>query len=334
VGVKKRAKTSSLWILAAVAIIAAVVIYIAGVSYQGDRNEAPGLSSPTTAWPHGIPEYTFEIPKGYEDLLPKVPAPPRATAQEPEPAPLAVPPRLPKPQGEGQGATLIIVIDDVGYNLSQLKPFLNLPFPLTIAILPEVDHTRQAAERSKAAGKEVILHQPMQALGGANPGPGFIKPGMSAEEIETIVSKNLDSLPEAMGMNNHMGSAMTRDAEGMRIVLDLVKRRGIYYLDSLTAPDTATAALSRELSMPYWERDVFLDNSGDRQSILKAIEDGKKTASSKGAAVLIGHVWSAELAQTLADIYPQLVEQGYSLSTISRFMIETAKDGENARSRD
>lgn len=319
--------------MAAVATIAAFVIYIAGISARPGE-KTPESSSPTTAWPHGIPEYTFEIPKGYEDLLPKIPAPPLASPQKPETAPQAIPPSRPKPRAEGKAGTLIIVIDDAGYNLSQLKPFLSLPFPITIAILPGVEHSRQAAERSKAAGKEVILHQPMEALGGANPGPGSIKPGMAAEEIEAIVSKNLDSLPEAAGMNNHMGSAMTRDAPGMRVVLDLVKRRGIYYLDSLTAPDTATAALSRELSLPYWERDVFLDNSGDRQSILKAIEDGKKTASSKGAAVLIGHVWSSELAQTLADIYPHLVEQGYSLSTISRFMIETAKDGENASPRD
>ncbi len=317
-----------------IAAIAAFFIYLGQLNSQDAVGYSPSLSAPTTAWPHGIPEYTFELPKGYEDLLPKIQAPPEPRTHDRLPSEKAVGSPAPQKPVHKEGGTLIIIIDDVGYNLAQLKPFLELPFPLSIAILPQVEHSREAAESSRAAGKEILLHQPMQALGGANPGPGFIKPGMSSGEIEAVVAKNLDSIPEVAGMNNHMGSAMTRDMEGMRTVLDLAKRRGIYYLDSLTAPDTATAALSRELSMPYWERDVFLDNSGDRQSILKAIDDGKKTAASKGAAVLIGHVWSAELAQTLADVYPQLVEQGYSLSTISRFMMETAKDGENARSGD
>ena len=117
-------------------------------------------------------------------------------------------------------------------------------------------------------------------------------------------------------------------------MLELVKARGIYYLDSLTAPGTATAGLSAELYIPLWERDVFLDNSGDRQSILRALDDGKKLASNRGASVLIGHVWSAELAQTLMDVYPRLVEEGYSLSTISKFMMRSAAENDDARPGD
>ena len=234
-------------------------------------------------------------------------------------------------RGGGTKPTLIIVIDDVGYNMQELKAFLALPFPLTLAVLPGVDHSAEAAELAAKAGKEVILHQPMQALGGNNPGPGAILLGMSPEEAVEVLEKNLTSLPQVSGVNNHMGSAVTRNEDLMRAVLGLVKSRGIYYLDSLTAPGTATAALCRELNIPYWERDVFLDNTGDKQSILRALEEGKKAASSRGASVLIGHIWSSELAQTLMDIYPQLVEEGYSLSTISRYMIQSALGDDDAR---
>ena len=235
--------------------------------------------------------------------------------------------------GQKAQPTLIIVIDDVGYNLNELKPFLKLPFPITVAVLPRVDHTKEAAEMAAAAGKEVILHQPMQALGGNNLGPGGIYLDTKEEDIQATIAKNLDEIPQAVGMNNHMGSAVTRDEKTMRVVLDIAKSRGIYYLDSLTAPDTATASLCHELSIPYWERDVFLDNKGDKESINAAIEEGKKVASARGAAVLIGHVWSAELAQTLMDIYSGLVEEGYSLSTISHYMIEQSKAGEKENVR-
>ncbi len=338
------------------ALIAAGLLIVVAVSIivLTELNKTPATPSPTTTvppttiWPYGQPEYSIEVPEGYEDLLPGTesakPSPPEAEKsskskpEKPLPPPKTVLKAEPYILGVrkiyergGVKPTLIIVIDDVGYNMQELKAFLALPFPLTFAVLPGVDHSAEAAELAAEAGKEVILHQPMQALGGNNPGPGAILLGMSPEEAAEVLGNNLAALPQASGVNNHMGSAVTRNEDLMRGVLGLVKSRGIYYLDSLTAPGTATAALCRELNIPYWERDVFLDNTGDKQSILRALEEGKKAASSRGASVLIGHIWSSELAQTLMDIYPQLVEEGYSLSTISRYMIQSALGDDDAR---
>ena len=341
-----------LYIIATVALLA-FAISLAFI-FSGNRPpQQPAtsttVSSPTTLWPYGQPEYSIEVPEGYEDLLPGV-KPETDSAQQSKsmdtvPSQEKAPPAS-KPgerastyirsvskiaQEKALKPTLIIVIDDVGYNLEQLKPFLQLPFAVSIAVLPQVDYSAEAAKLAAESGKEVLLHQPMQALGGNNPGPGAILLGMNPAEAEALMGKNLDSLPEAVGVNNHMGSAVTRNEALMGGVLELAKKRGIYYLDSLTAPDTVTAVLCRKLSIPYWERDVFLDNTGDKQSILRALEEGKKVASARGASVLIGHVWSAELAQTLMDIYPQLVEEGYSLSTISKYMIQSAVGDNDAR---
>jgi len=230
-------------------------------------------------------------------------------------------PRLRPPPSD---KTLIIVIDDVGYNMRQLEPFLSLPFPLTFAVLPGLPYSTQAAKRILAAGKELILHQPMEALGGENPGPRWIGPSMSPSKIAKILGENLDSLPGASGINNHMGSKATQDAHLMTAVMEVAKNEGIYYLDSLTTSDTATGAVAAGMRIRHWERDVFLDNSPDRVSIIRYIEDGKKKAEKSGSAVMIGHIWSADLAATLRELYPQLVEEGFSLSTISRIMIEEA----------
>ncbi|MBL8966651.1 MAG: divergent polysaccharide deacetylase family protein [Spirochaetaceae bacterium] len=233
------------------------------------------------------------------------------------------PPRETRPARKG---SLIFVIDDVGYNLAELEPFLALPFPITFAVLPGLAHSREAAERIRAAGKELILHQPMEAQGGQNPGPEAIFLADSPEAAAARLSANLDSLPGARGFNNHMGSAVTRDEVLMTALLTVAKIRGIYYLDSLTAPDTATARVAARTRINHWERDVFLDNSPDRVSIVRFITEGKKKADKGGPAVMIGHVWSAELAQTLADLYPQLVAEGFSLSTISKFMLDDADE--------
>jgi polysaccharide deacetylase 2 family uncharacterized protein YibQ len=339
-------------------ILASILVII--VSIRTGAQQETGKPSATTLWPYGLPEYHVEVPEGYEGLLPSATEAPAeaqgvgksasgtgvpdgraagGSATEPD-AGLGLPRlpleyqgerALPYPialrQAEAPAAavpTLIIVIDDAGHNIEQLEPFLKLPFPLTLAVLPGLGYSRESAERIVAAGKELILHQPMQALGGADTGPKAIRLDMSVEQATAVLTENLEALPGIAGLNNHMGSAVTRDPKLMRIVLDIAKKRGIYYLDSLTSSGTATAVLCREMELPYWERDVFLDNSGDRQSILHALEEGKKTAQEQGAAVMIGHVWSSELAQTLMDIYPQLIEDGYSLSTISHYMIKSA----------
>jgi polysaccharide deacetylase 2 family uncharacterized protein YibQ len=239
-----------------------------------------------------------------------------------------VPPRKPpaRPLPPPKPRYLIFVIDDAGYNLRQLEAFLALPFPLTIAVLPGLPYTEKAAKAVRAAGKELILHQPMQAIGASNPGPGAIRLGMSRARIERIVEANLSAVPGAIGMNNHMGSVATTDLGIMDAVLEVAKRRGIYYLDSLTISGTAVEEAARREGIRYWGRDVFLDNAPDRASILRAVEDGKKQSAKDRPAIMIGHVWSAELAQALTDLYPQLVAEGFSLSTISRFMVQEAAE--------
>jgi polysaccharide deacetylase 2 family uncharacterized protein YibQ len=245
--------------------------------------------------------------------------------------PRAVPARPPAPRP--RPSTLVFIIDDAGYSMKELEAFLRLPFPLTIAVLPGLPGSTEAARAVLAAGKELILHQPMEALGGQDPGPQAIGIGADRSEAARIVAANLADLPGALGMNNHMGSAVTTDPDIMGAVAAIAKARGIYYVDSLTVSGTASAAAAHREGIRYWERDVFLDNSPDRASIIRAIEEGKKRASRNRPAIMIGHVWSAELAQALSDLYPQLIADGYSLSTISRYMLEEAA-ADDADTRD
>lgn len=299
-------------------------------------------SKSETKAPYGTPEYVVEVPPGYEDLkvLPKEEQEKPSQNQtqgrgesvsttnssESVPAAGGTAPVKEKTKVSGH-PTLIFVIDDVGYNMDELQPFLKLPFPITLAVLPQVDHSVEAAKAIHEAGKELIIHQPMQALGGNDPGPKAVYLSMDADSIEKTIAENIDSLPyPPVGMNNHMGSAVTRDAAAMTPILKLVKERGMYYLDSLTAPGTVTAQLCRETGTPYMERNVFLDNKTDRESILAAIDEGKSIARKNSAAVMIGHVWSSNLAATLMEIYPELVEEGYSLSTISEYMRQQAEE--------
>jgi polysaccharide deacetylase 2 family uncharacterized protein YibQ len=215
---------------------------------------------------------------------------------------------------------VVFVIDDAGNNLRELEPFLRFPGPLTIAVLPGLPNSAEAARRIRAAGKEVFLHQPMEAIGGQPPGPGAIYSGMSAAEIRAVLDRNIAEIGPIAGMNNHQGSKITMDPGAMETVLAFCREHGLYFLDSRTTAETAAPAAASRLGMKIGERDVFIDNIQEKASMIRYIEEGLARAEQRGKAVMIGHTWSPALAPTLTELYYGLVEKGYSLSTVSGLM--------------
>ncbi|MDR1985810.1 MAG: divergent polysaccharide deacetylase family protein [Treponema sp.] len=280
----------------------------------------------TPSYPQDTPQAPL-VPEPEETLDAQAPAGRESSQADGEPLYLeaAAPPVEQPPQPRYQG-TLVFVIDDAGNNLEELEPFLRFPGPLTIAVLPGLPHSVEAARRIRAAGKELFLHQPMEALGGQDPGPQAIYAGMSAETIRAVVEGNLAEIGPVAGMNNHQGSKITRVPEAMETILTLCREQGIYFLDSRTIADTAAPAAAKRLGIPIGERDVFVDNIQEKTAMIQSVEEGLHKAAQKGAAVLIGHTWSAELAATLAELYPVLIKRGYSFATVSRFMQERARN--------
>ncbi len=217
-------------------------------------------------------------------------------------------------------AQLVFVFDDGGQNLDHLKQFLALPFPITVAVLPQITHSRESAEMVRKSGNELILHQPMQALNAkVNPGPGAITPDMTEDEIMTVLFQNITELGQITGMNNHEGSAITADAEKMSIVLKTASENGIYFLDSRTNSESKVPYVASELGYSYYERNIFLDNTKKRADILAELTKGLGIANKNGVAIMIGHVWSADvLPDLLNEIYPELKQKGYTFTTVSK----------------
>jgi len=242
---------------------------------------------------------------------------PKPQEQEKKPDVSAYPIQdLPELPSKGK---LIFVFDDAGHNLEQLQYFLDLPFPCTIAVLPKLPNSRETAKRIRAAGKELILHQPMQAVNpNIDPGKGAVKPGMNREEIKKIVASNVEEIGPIAGMNNHEGSLITSDEEAMEAVLELCREKNIYFLDSRTSSKSVVPQVAKKLNMSIWERAVFLDNKRDKAYMKKQIIDGLEIASQRGEAIMIGHVFTVDLAILLKEMYSDLTQEGYTFSTISK----------------
>jgi polysaccharide deacetylase 2 family uncharacterized protein YibQ len=212
---------------------------------------------------------------------------------------------------------VVLVIDDAGNNLRELEPFLRFPGPLTIAVLPGLPHSAEAARRIRAAGKEVFLHQPMEAVGGQNPGPGAIYSDMNADEIRAVLKRNITEIGPIAGMNNHQGSKITMDEQAMLTVLAFCREQGLYFLDSRTTAETAAPAAAKRLGMSIGERNVFIDNEQNKTAMARYLNEGLARSRHQGSAVMIGHTWSPELAPLLAEQYGGLIKQGYAFSTAS-----------------
>jgi hypothetical protein len=302
-----------------------------------ESNSVPQETPPTntpTEYPSTPPQTPTEKPTA-KVVRPVKPAdgpeekaPPTTTRKAPKPVasrPASRPEREPKPAPKKRG-TAVIVIDDAGNNLRELDPFLRFPGPLTIAVLPGLPHSAEAARRARAAGKEVLLHQPMEAINGQNPGPGAIRTGMNDDEIRAILRRNVAEVGPVVGMNNHQGSKVTMDERTMRVVLEFCRERRLLFLDSRTTADSVVPQVATTLGMNIRERDVFVDNIQERAAMIRYLQEGLQKAEKKGSAIMIGHAWSSDLASTLQELYPELIEQGFSLSSIAQIMMGTYDD--------
>ena len=211
-----------------------------------------------------------------------------------------------------KNAQLIFVFDDGGQNLEHLNKFLELPFPITVAVLPQITHSVEAAELVRKSGNEVILHQPMQSVNASiNPGPGAITPDMSEEEIISQLFVNINQVGPVAGMNNHEGSGITADAEKMALILQMASENGIYFLDSRTNVETQVPYVARELGYTWYERNIFLDNEKTKENALAELKKGLALANKNGNVIMIGHIWSADfLPVLLKEAYPELKEKG------------------------
>ena len=225
------------------------------------------------------------------------------------------------------GGDLFIVIDDVGNNLSDLEYFLDVPGNYTFAILPDTPFAVESAERIRARGHGVILHQPMEAIGGQNPGPSALFTDMSQDEVLAILAHNIGQLKDVKGVNNHMGSKATADPVLMEIVMRFLKSRDLFFLDSVTSGESVAKTTAEEMQVSFAERNsLFLDNEDKEDLIQNALETGIKTAELQGSVVLIGHVKSRILADIISARYQELTDSGFVFRTMDEFDFSEEKE--------
>ncbi|MEH6628732.1 MAG: divergent polysaccharide deacetylase family protein [Motiliproteus sp.] len=224
----------------------------------------------------------------------------------------------------GQPA-LVILIDDVGDNFDKGQAAIQLPGPVTYAVLPHSPHGKSLAKQAVADGKEVMLHAPMENTHDRPLGPGALTADLNKYDFLQILKKDLDSVPGAVGLNNHMGSLLTQLRPQMGWVMEVIKQRQLFFLDSRTTSETVAWKVAKEYGIPYLRRDVFLDHERTPEFVHGQFQLALKMARDRGVAVVIGHPYPVTV-NYLKQALPQLDEMGIRLVTASALLLEQAEE--------
>jgi polysaccharide deacetylase 2 family uncharacterized protein YibQ len=197
----------------------------------------------------------------------------------------------PPPPPSAKLPKVAIIIDDMGANRAALNDLLSLKYPVTIAVIPFLELSTETADAAYKKGREVILHLPMEPMDYPqyNPGTGALFTFMTADEFRAALAEDLAAVPHISGVNNHMGSSLTQDREKMEIVLAAIKERRLFFVDSRTTPKTVAYDAAVKLGVPALERDVFLDNEANVESVKAQIDELIRKAKAEGTALGIGH---------------------------------------------
>jgi len=228
-----------------------------------------------------------------------------------------------------ESAKLAIIIDDLGYNLTLGQRTTDLPGAFTVAVLPFTPHGRELAERAHKNGKEVMLHAPMSNHHRYPLGRGGLVSGMNQAEFLAVLRQNLANIPYVSGVNNHMGSQLTEQAEPMRWLMQELQARRLYFVDSRTSAQTRALIEAERIRLPSRKRDVFLDDKRDPQHIQQQLLLAIEKARQQGAAVAIGHPYPETLA-LLNRIEPLLDRSAVELVPVSKLVPRSTAQARSA----
>jgi polysaccharide deacetylase 2 family uncharacterized protein YibQ len=220
---------------------------------------------------------------------------------------------LPSVRGSETGPKLAIILDDLGNDRAAANALLALPFPLTISVIPHLPLSESIADEAYRRGDQVILHLPMQAeKPDANSEPIELRVGMNADQVEAALNGMLETVPHAVGANNHQGSRATSDPALMGELMPALHAHGLFFIDSRTTASTVAYDAAERASVPAASRKVFLDDSTQRAAIIAQLELAAKDAITNGSAIAIGHPHSETIA-ALSEAVPRLEARGIHL---------------------
>jgi hypothetical protein len=316
---KKSKKSFATWLIISMIVISAMAIIFAVLFQEEPAVKLPKKSTPKIATPRiSIPITEKEKPLKETPSIHKTEPP-----KQKEKIIVAKIEKIPLPHKQ-----ISIIIDDIGYDLGPVRELLKIDSDITFAILPLCSHSRESAEMLHQAGKETLLHLPMEpnSYPKEKPGPGALFTDMNSEELIFQLEKNLASVPYISGVNNHMGSKFMSDEHNLIIVFNKLKKKKLFFVDSRTTSGTKALAAAEKANIQMASRKVFLDNNRDYNEIYKIILESAQNSSNASPLIMIGHP-HPETIRAVRDATRVLRQKGIIVVPVSKLIKEQSLNG-------
>jgi len=221
------------------------------------------------------------------------------------------------------GRPIAIIIDDIGFDLKIAEELAGIPLPIAFAVLPHTPHAVEAARLLHAAGKEILLHLPMEprSYPGESPGAGALMADMDEGEIRKRIREDLAAVPFVSGVNNHMGSRFMEDEARLAIVMEELRKRDLFFVDSRTTADSRGRKSAGRAGVRFAARELFIDHTPGYAAALKNLTGSFRQGRSNGKPVLmIGHP-HAQTVRAIRDALPVWQLEGYRVIPVSACFI-------------
>ncbi|MDG1206823.1 MAG: divergent polysaccharide deacetylase family protein [Pseudomonadales bacterium] len=216
-------------------------------------------------------------------------------------------------------AYLAIIIDDLGHNLSNGERAVRLSSPVTYAVLPDSIHAKTISLLAHTSNKEVLVHLPMTNHSNHPDSPNTLNEQQAEHEFLEAIDRAIQQVPYAIGINNHMGSRLTQQRTQMTWLMQDLKKRDMFFIDSRTTPATVAEQVARETNLKAAHRDVFLDNIRNHEAISAAFASAVHIAKTQGSALVIAHPYPVTL-QFLEETLPLMKDMGIEVIRTSELV--------------
>jgi len=228
-------------------------------------------------------------------------------------------------------AAIAIIIDDLGYRYEEGNRAVALPGPVACAVIPNTPHGASMAAAAHANGKEILLHLPMQPLDSERPvGDMGIELDTTRPGVTAVLRAGMESVPHVSGVNNHMGSLITRHPGHMTWLMHDLQDHNLFFIDSVTTESSVALSMAREQGVAATRRDLFIDSEqASEDEVLRRLEDLYALASRRGNALGIAHPYPVTMAVLEREL-PRLATRGIRLVSVRQLIALRQEQADSA----
>jgi polysaccharide deacetylase 2 family uncharacterized protein YibQ len=214
---------------------------------------------------------------------------------------------------------IAVVVSDLGLSGAATEAAIQqLPGSVTLAFSPYAQGLEQWARLARTAGHEVFLNLPMEPVDypDQDPGPYALLTSIDPKQNLFRMDWLLSRATGYAGVTNHMGSRFTTSTQDLRPILEVLKARGLMFLDSRSSDQSVAARMASEMKVPVAYNNRFIDAVASRDAIDRNLADIEKIARRTGYAVAIGSAYPVTI-ERLSLWLPKVEEQGFAIAPVT-----------------